>query len=1039
MAVISLREYNREIDSLIDQGKTDDAIQHCKHILKFFPKHVDTYRLLGKSFLESQRFTEAADLFQRVLSVFPDDFISQIGLSIIREDEGNLDAAIWHIERAFEIQPSNAPIRDELRRLYGRRDGVQPPKVRLTRGALIRMYMQGQLYPQAIAEAKAALQEDTKRIDLEILLAKLYYLSGNRVDAINICSNIISKLPFCYEANKILAVILPGTSRSDSAKLFQRRIAAIQPYAAYVTKETSGIDQVPDNTITLEKLDLSASDRFSSQPDWAQSIGVEIETPVSEETPEWFSSMESKPEPETLSPALEANEIPDWMKDAGWELRDSDEEEPQAFTGFENEENEEEYEVGSLTEAAPGELPDWLKELSPEEPSDNLFEEEIESDEKLTTLEDIFSQPEIESRGKETPEEKTSPAALEDEDSIKFENPEQVGDIPDWLRGLENDLDAKDVGMTEESFNTELPAWLEDIEDQPMDSEEEQSSIEQVSKEPGKPEWLNFEKEDSGLIPQIESPEDNEEETDISDWLGQLKDVEASLEKEATGTAVEEGSEDELPDWMKTFEDQEQTDKPDLQIDQTDIKSDDSDIPEWLKFEEETPVIEENLQEEVAQNIGDEESLDESDTWMNNLDASEKLTFEEDTDEEKEEIPSTDSELENWLAGLDIDQFQKTENKVEEDQEIPEWLKKLDTGKESTLEQDRETIAEDNDQELLDFLSQLDTDTSVSEIKEQDTSLFEEVEAEEIEEEIEVKAEEEPETEPEINSELPDWMGRINEEISPLQETDIEEKTEDIPESETEDIINRFGLNKTIQQNDEIDEAIAWLESLSGNQEKEPEIDENTQAVASITGEITEEDFSYGENSSEELRFTEETEEVKQSIGSFDDLEEESIIEKQETPEVAFIEPSAEKQQISAEEESYEEIKAVLEEEGLSEAEEKADEKTGDLEDYLQQIPPREILEEEMPSDMDIDQALAWLESLAVKQGADEETLITSPESRLETPPNWVEKSAHLEEVQTEAIRKLMNPIFLLKTTVSSKTKLLKAARKKNRKSVQLG
>ena len=87
----------------------------------------------------------------------PDDFIGNLGMSIIREDEGNLDAAIWHMERAFEVQPSNAAIQAELQRLFGRRDGVEPPKIRLTRGALAHMYVQGELFPQAISEIRSVL------------------------------------------------------------------------------------------------------------------------------------------------------------------------------------------------------------------------------------------------------------------------------------------------------------------------------------------------------------------------------------------------------------------------------------------------------------------------------------------------------------------------------------------------------------------------------------------------------------------------------------------------------------------------------------------------------------------------------------------------------------------------------------------------------------------------------------------------------------------------------------------------------------------
>ena len=52
MAKVSLRIYNREIERLVEQGHMDEAIAHCRHILKTFPKHIETYRLLGKAYLE---------------------------------------------------------------------------------------------------------------------------------------------------------------------------------------------------------------------------------------------------------------------------------------------------------------------------------------------------------------------------------------------------------------------------------------------------------------------------------------------------------------------------------------------------------------------------------------------------------------------------------------------------------------------------------------------------------------------------------------------------------------------------------------------------------------------------------------------------------------------------------------------------------------------------------------------------------------------------------------------------------------------------
>ena len=52
MPKITLRAYLEGIEELIDEGKIDEAITHGRHILKFFPKNVATYRLLGKSLLE---------------------------------------------------------------------------------------------------------------------------------------------------------------------------------------------------------------------------------------------------------------------------------------------------------------------------------------------------------------------------------------------------------------------------------------------------------------------------------------------------------------------------------------------------------------------------------------------------------------------------------------------------------------------------------------------------------------------------------------------------------------------------------------------------------------------------------------------------------------------------------------------------------------------------------------------------------------------------------------------------------------------------
>src|SRR5678815_316587 len=102
MARTTLRAYLDELESLMETEALDEVIGHCRHILQHFPKNVETYRILGRALLEKTRFAEAGDVFQRVLSAYPSDFVAHLGMSNVSEEMGQIPAAAWHLERAFE-------------------------------------------------------------------------------------------------------------------------------------------------------------------------------------------------------------------------------------------------------------------------------------------------------------------------------------------------------------------------------------------------------------------------------------------------------------------------------------------------------------------------------------------------------------------------------------------------------------------------------------------------------------------------------------------------------------------------------------------------------------------------------------------------------------------------------------------------------------------------------------------------------------------------------------------------------------------------
>ncbi len=385
MDKISLRVYNQEIEGLISGGQLEEAIAHCHHILDSYSMHIETYRLLGKAYLESRRYGDATDIFQRVLNAVPDDFVSHVGMSIIRDDENKRDEAIWHMERAFEVQPSNPAIQNELRRLYGRRDGMEPTKIRLSRDALANMYAQGDLFVQAIAELRTILADDPNRPDLQVMLARAYMRAGQKVESADVAAQLLRKYPYCMDALRVLVEVLPGTSRAENTQIYRQRLRMMDPYIAFTTGSVFEADQVADGAVTLERLIYKASRQTKTeQPGWATSLGVKLEEDKRDEAQiEWLLGKRDQPgqtqkpqgsESPTSSTGQD-KDIPEFLRDAGW----------MASAPKPGEKQPAEEQSQPDESIAKAEMPDWLKSMVPAE----LSRSEADSQKSKSEEEDL--------------------------------------------------------------------------------------------------------------------------------------------------------------------------------------------------------------------------------------------------------------------------------------------------------------------------------------------------------------------------------------------------------------------------------------------------------------------------------------------------------------------------------------------------------------------------------------------------------------------------------------------------------------------------
>jgi tetratricopeptide (TPR) repeat protein len=550
MAKVSLRAYNREIEAMIDRGHLDEAVAHCQFILKTFPKHVETYRLLGKAYLEAKRHNEAVDIFSRVLVAEPNDFVSQVGMSIIRDEQNKLDDAIWHMERAYESQSANPAIKGELQRLYGRRDGVQPPHVRMTRGALVHMYMRGELYPPAIAEAKSILQEDQGRSDVQVLLAKAYYKSGQKNDAADAASSVLKRYPYCLDANRVLTEVL-GSDRPESAQVYRQRVIELDPYAAQVSGTVFQAGEVSDVAVTLDHLEWNGQS-VGVPSDWGTTGAISLESGSSDRNvqPDWlknaYTETKATPPPAPAlgsgqeafasapapAPAQPADDIPDFLRQAGWGESTGAFDESKASAMFDD------APAPATSAAEPiaqGDIPDWVKALAPSQAAQPAEEEEMPDwINKIGTGALAVPSTAASSDGDDWMSQLGEPAASKpqassgDLDWMKdFGQEEQPvpasNDQPDWLRGLGSESESTPSSEGVSDFD-----FFKDITSEP-----EQPA-------PSQPSAVTM---DTGSLGKSE-----EERDDSFAWLENLAAKQGATE--GLLTKPEERLEDE-PDWIK--------------------------------------------------------------------------------------------------------------------------------------------------------------------------------------------------------------------------------------------------------------------------------------------------------------------------------------------------------------------------------------------------------------------------------------------------------------------------------------------------------
>lgn len=707
MTTISLHKYHEQINYLLEDSQYSLAANHCRYILQQHPRHVDTYRLLARTMIEQGDYTAATELFQRVLSADPNDYIAHAGLSVVYREEDVLSQAIWHLERAYEIEPYNGAIQNELKGLYidhseqnaRHKEGGDvidvPDSLPLTKGALARLYIKGEFYTQAIDILIEALAEDEDRIDLEVLLAEALWRDYQRKTAVQVCLRVLEKLPNCITANAVLAEIWLQIGRIDEAQAYLKELqeltlldgssqdlespvgSAFQPKGAISLPNILEVERMGDDLDLTTRQPMMASSEDSLAPDegeddyqWLEGLGEELVVGDGEVTSE-------EPEPIITDS--------DWLRR---ELEASDEE-----------------------IAVSEELSDWLEEPidTPVDEISSLIEESTESDEDSedagfdalgavaagavaagvisSQMNDDDDETEVD---EEDPfgwlaESDFDAEIPQDDDTIfdQIEHAEEAGEVPDWLADISDDElepvqvdpaeasiivesdDDSDSFLEDDDSGDDMYDWLSDaISDEPLEE-----------LEPGELDLSQFAEFDTDEVADTNDVDDGEVVWRLTDELNPPTEDEEELEEFDFEIAPDETGElEDVPDWLMGSSG----------VDELGAAS---------PTEEAGSEIADELAEWVAANQPDMEESEETLDWLadepETTDASVVEPEHEQIDEDEEEDEFFTSDLPDWMmdSPSTIDESSPldsaplpTEEAVVEDsgslveEDLPDWL-----------------------------------------------------------------------------------------------------------------------------------------------------------------------------------------------------------------------------------------------------------------------------------------------------------------------------------------------------------------------------
>jgi tetratricopeptide (TPR) repeat protein len=280
IAVPSVASFVEAAKAALMAGEAAQAATVCRHLLAYFPKHVEANCLLAESLRDLGEIAPARDLYFRVISADPANLVAHWALGLIAEADGDDEWAAWELNRAWEIHPGHPELRGEILRVTGARPLTTPL-------GLAQSYAAAGLLDQAIVELRRALADEPARLDVAVVLAVTLWRADRVAESAEVCESILADSPDCLKATLLLGAYLAERLQAERGASDTALAGRESTRVLRLLERAHRLD--PSGTVAAGLFGVAALPEILSQPTEIPALGdgvLESASPITSLTNE---------------------------------------------------------------------------------------------------------------------------------------------------------------------------------------------------------------------------------------------------------------------------------------------------------------------------------------------------------------------------------------------------------------------------------------------------------------------------------------------------------------------------------------------------------------------------------------------------------------------------------------------------------------------------------------------------------------------------------------------------------------------------------